>query len=118
MSLEVFLAFKEEKEASKELGFKPPFSPLSNNTIARAVDNLMLRSTLVAVALVVAVHARGWVDPDTPDASLKTPSLVDGRSFDLVFSDEFSVPGRRFDDGFDPRWTAIHKNDYTNQAVQ
>lgn len=83
-----------------------------------------MRSSLVAVAvvffeLVVAVHgARSWVDPDTPASAMKTPSLVDGRSFDLVFSDEFSVPGRRFDDGFDPRWTAIHKNDYTNQAVQ
>lgn len=25
---------------------------------------------------------------------------------------------RTFGDGHDPRWTAMHKNDYTNQALQ
>ena len=28
-----------------------------------------------------------------------------------VFSDEFEQDGRTFQDGKDPRWTAIHKND-------
>jgi len=27
------------------------------------------------------------------------------------------VEGRRFDDGWDPRWTAVNKNDYTNMAL-
>lgn len=59
----------------------------------------------------------GWVDPDTPVGYLGTRSLVDDSSYSLVFSDEFEVEGRRFRDGEDPRWTAIHKNDYTNDAL-
>ena len=65
-----------------------------------------------------APTASSWVDPATPMHALQTKSLVDHRSFDLVFSDEFSVEGRTFADGHDPRWTALHKNDYTNTALQ
>ena len=39
------------------------------------------------------------------------------RNFQLVFSDEFNTPGRTFNDGSDPRWTALDKNDYTNDAL-
>jgi hypothetical protein len=39
------------------------------------------------------------------------------RDFVLVFSDEFNTPNRTFDDGKDPRWTALDKNDYTNGAL-
>ena len=28
------------------------------------------------------------------------------------------MPFRTFHDGHDPRWTALHKNDYTNEALQ
>lgn len=35
----------------------------------------------------------------------------------LVFSEEFNVPERSFEDGSDPRWTALEKNDYTNDAL-
>lgn len=35
----------------------------------------------------------------------------------LVFSDEFNTPNRTFEDGVDPRWTALDKNDYTNGAL-
>ena len=38
------------------------------------------------------------------------------REYDLVFSDEFNTPGRTFEDGSDPKWTSIEKNDYTNDA--
>jgi len=64
-----------------------------------------------------AFGANDWIDPDTPEAGQTTHSLVDGRTLDLVFSDEFEIPGRTFDDGHDPRWTAINKNDYTNDAL-
>lgn len=37
--------------------------------------------------------------------------------FELVFSEEFNVAGRSFEDGNDPRWTAMEKNDYTNDAL-
>jgi len=39
------------------------------------------------------------------------------REFELVFSDEFNTPGRSFGDGNDSRWTALDKNDYTNDAL-
>jgi beta-glucanase (GH16 family) len=32
-------------------------------------------------------------------------------------SDEFNTPGRSFADGDDPTWTALDKNDYTNNAL-
>lgn len=46
----------------------------------------------------------------------KTPTNTHN-VYDLVFSDEFNVPGRTFQDGADPRWTALDKNDYTNDAL-
>lgn len=60
-----------------------------------------------------------WVDPDTPEAARSTTALTrtDKRKYELVFSDEFEEDGRTFQDGKDPRWTAIHKNDYTNLAL-
>ena len=60
----------------------------------------------------------GWVDPDSLPEDMYTSSYHDGSTYDLVMSDEFEVDGRRFDDGHDPRWTAIHKDDYTNNALQ
>lgn len=61
----------------------------------------------------------GWVDPDSPEEALTTTShyAEDTREFELVFSDEFEQDGRSFEDGADPRWTAIDKNDYTNEAL-
>lgn len=38
-------------------------------------------------------------------------------TFELVFSEEFNVPHRTFADGTDPKWTALEKNDYTNDAL-
>ena len=61
----------------------------------------------------------GWVDPDTPQKHHTTKSLrrPEAGKFELVYSDEFEVPGRTFDDGHDPRGTAVDKNDYTNMAL-
>lgn len=63
-------------------------------------------------------HA-GWVDPDTTEEHLTRASSYadDTREFELVFSDEFEQEGRSFEDGGDPRWTAMDKNDYTNEAL-
>ena len=60
---------------------------------------------------------RDWVDPATPPANLQTAALGSGQRLALVFSDEFTVPHRSFADGEDPRWTALEKNDYTNDAL-
>mmetsp|Transcript_12546 Transcript_12546/g.29496 ORF Transcript_12546/g.29496 Transcript_12546/m.29496 type:complete len:536 (-) Transcript_12546:1286-2893(-) len=77
-----------------------------------------MKASLFA-ALVAAPSAFGgdWLDPNTPSDAQTTSSRVDGRPFTLVFSDEFSVRNRSFNDGHDPRWTALHKNDYTNNAM-
>lgn len=44
--------------------------------------------------------------------NMETPGF-----YHLIMSDEFNVPNRRFNDGFDPKWTALNKNDYTNGAL-
>ncbi|KAK5453413.1 beta-glucan synthesis-associated protein [Exophiala xenobiotica] len=48
----------------------------------------------------------GLIDPDTPD-SVKTKTDYHGNTWKLVFSDEFSTPGRTFYEGDDPYWTAV-----------
>lgn len=63
------------------------------------------------------IASGGWIDEDTPVEYRKTASFVDGESYELVFSDEFEVEGRKFNDGEDTRWTSIDKNDYTNFAL-
>mmetsp|Transcript_2709 Transcript_2709/g.8182 ORF Transcript_2709/g.8182 Transcript_2709/m.8182 type:complete len:616 (+) Transcript_2709:101-1948(+) len=74
---------------------------------------------LVAIlsSLLTGSVKAGWIDPDSPPAAQWTRAFTTDAAFRLVFSDEFEVPGRRFDDGLDPRWTAIDKNDYTNKAL-
>ena len=91
-------------------------------------------------AWILAVASGGWIDQDTPEASRTTEGYALNGTHDLVFSDEraprarltkprarnarpafprrFEAEGRTFRDGEDPRWTAIHKNDYTNKALQ
>lgn len=76
------------------------------------------RSTLICTVLFATVGRRrccfaGWVDPDTPEEFHTTTANYhhDKREYDLVFSDEFEQDGRSFEDGADPRWTAIDKND-------
>jgi beta-glucan synthesis-associated protein KRE6 len=73
----------------------------------------------LASVLAPLVTQSSWVDPDTSVHAQTTRSLYedDSRPYELVFSDEFEQEGRTFQDGNDPRWTAIHKNDYTNLAL-
>ena len=75
--------------------------------------------TVTLLATSVSTGIAGWVDPDTPEAFHSTMPLTPGdtRGFELVMSDEFEKDGRMFRDGEDPRWTAIDKNDYTNDAL-
>lgn len=60
----------------------------------------------------------GWIDPDTKESVKKIHSFVNYQEYDLIFSDEFNIDGRQFHDGSDPKWTSIHKDDYTNYALQ
>jgi len=74
---------------------------------------------LIALSLFVHDARSGWVDPDTVDEFHTTMPLTkgDNRDYKLVFSDEFETEGRSFADGEDTRWTALDKNDYTNDAL-
>ncbi|KAI5480337.1 glycoside hydrolase family 16 protein [Pseudohyphozyma bogoriensis] len=49
---------------------------------------------------------RGLIDSDTPDSAL-TRTGFDGKSYQLVFSDEFNQDGRGFGLGEDPYWQAV-----------
>jgi beta-glucan synthesis-associated protein KRE6 len=60
-----------------------------------------------------------WTDfpSEAPSESPTIMPTETTKTFQLVFSDEFNTPGRTFEDGSDPRWTALDKNDYTNDAL-
>ena len=73
-----------------------------------------------------AKHSKHWTasptgsTPKPSAAPTGTPSAYPTSTPDthqLVFSEEFNVPERSFEDGSDPRWTALEKNDYTNDAL-
>ncbi|KAH9819192.1 family 16 glycoside hydrolase [Melampsora americana] len=49
----------------------------------------------------------GLIDATTPDTAL-TRQGYDGKQYNLVFSDEFSVDGRTFWPGDDPYWEAVN----------
>lgn len=62
------------------------------------------------------------IDPDTPTSAYKRTGW-DGKTYDLVFSDEFNTDGRTFYPGDDPFWEAVdlqywsvflHDNDVNN----
>jgi hypothetical protein len=55
--------------------------------------------------------------PSTSPTLFPTFDSSSTKQFDLVFSDEFNTPQRSFADGHDPRWTALDRNDYTNDAL-
>lgn len=85
---------------------------------------LIRTTTVLCVVVIVSVHLlevtmAGWVDPDSPAIVRSTFALTEGddRLYTLVFSDEFEQEGRTFRDGEDPRWTAVHKNDITNNPL-
>ena len=59
-----------------------------------------------------------FASTETPSMSpYSTTSSEIPREYVLVMSDEFNVPYRNFSDGNDPKWTALNKNDYTNNAL-
>ncbi|KAI0094783.1 glycoside hydrolase family 16 protein [Irpex rosettiformis] len=49
----------------------------------------------------------GLIDPDTPQEVYTFTDYIQGKQWDLVFSDEFNVDGRTFYPGDDPYWEAV-----------
>lgn len=95
---------------------------------------VILKMFSLLIPLIIQSVSSGWIDPDTPEEAYTIHSLNiyqprnrsmpartakrhPGKMFHLVFSDEFNLPNRTFDDGDDPKWTAMDKNDYTNDAL-
>ncbi|KAI0778299.1 glycoside hydrolase family 16 protein [Trametes elegans] len=50
---------------------------------------------------------RGLIDIDTPEEFHQKVDYVTGKTFQLVFSDEFNLDGRTFYPGDDPYWEAV-----------
>jgi hypothetical protein len=72
-----------------------------------------------AILLILAlVCTAANVDPDTPDVDRVRTRRRDGRTMTLRMSDEFSTNDRSFGKGDDQHFEAIHKPDYTNEAIQ
>ena len=72
----------------------------------------------ILLIFVISQCSCGWIDPDTSISEKFVTSFVDKRVYEIVFSDEFNKDGRFFNDGYDPKWTAMDKDDYTNYALQ
>jgi len=74
---------------------------------------------LLLLLLFLPTANASWVDPDTPLEAATTTAIgtMDDTVYRLVFSDEFNVAHRTFEDGADPRWTALNKNDETNNPL-
>lgn len=83
--------------------------------MAVSMQSSYLIYVVISMILPSAAH---WIDPDTRSSDYHRKSYFDNEKYDLVFSDEFEISGRSFADGYDPRWTSINKNDYTNDALQ
>ncbi len=76
-----------------------------------------------ALPLLAAALARAsaddkccWCDGDTPDAE-RTTTGSDGKTYKLVFSDEFNGAGRQFANGDDAKWTALEVGDTSNKGA-
>ena len=88
---------------------------MKNSCLFRGVSGWVVQVIFSSFVLIIEA---GWIDPDTSSAVKSVRSYVDGRTHNLVFSDEFNTDNRKFHDGSDPRWTSINKDDYTNFALQ
>jgi hypothetical protein len=113
--------FRERKFSEFEVRVRSQFSP-SNHRSQKNRTSTMKHGRLVVVLLLsqlTTLTLASWIDPDTPEDVLTTLPLTEGdsRTYSLVFSDEFDVAGRTFEDGADPRWTAMNKNDFTNNPL-
>lgn len=78
----------------------------------------MKQEYIIIVNFYISSIYAQWIDKDTQLSDFTVQSYISGHTSHLVFSDEFDVSGRTFYDSNDPRWTSIHKDDYTNDALQ
>ena len=69
----------------------------------------MYRGTCSIACIVASITMTssfsGWIDPDSLAEHSTMVSYSDGKTYDLIMSDEFNREGRTFKDGDDPTWT-------------
>ena len=87
---------------------KGPFGSPSTNTTHKHHHNKWWKTPAPTISVAPS---------QSPSASPSAYPTGAPRLYELVFSDEFNTPGRTFEDGVDPRWTSLEKNDYTNDAL-
>jgi len=95
---------------------------VTNNKLIKIIIVTVIIITTCCMPSIIS----GWIDPATYHVmniiDLKQNITIESyahhhRRYHLVMSDEFNTNGRQFHDGSDPKWTAIHKDDYTNFAL-
>ena len=76
----------------------------------------MLAVVLHVWSSAAAASACCWCDDETPkDAASIVGS--NGKTYDLIFSDEFNTKGRTFANGEDSKWTALKIGDTSNKGT-
>lgn len=81
----------------------------SQTTISSSLYEILSPAPLEAPSHSTDAPSKAPSEPPT-----NYPTMQPAREFRLVLRYEFNTPGRQtFQDGTDPRWTALYKNDYT-----
>jgi len=96
---------------------------MNTNIIVNTYINILV--IIIIITIYISTVSSGWIDPATyyvmnidQQQNITIESYANHhRRYRLVMSDEFNTNGRQFHDGSDPKWTAIHKDDYTNYAL-
>ena len=75
-------------------------------------------SVYVSIALLISwvEYQYAWIDNDTVEKTIIRRK--DGKSLELVMSDEFRTPNRSFLPGDDNIFEAVEKPDNTNESIQ
>ena len=104
--------------------FRCPSSAVTSIVLSGAGPKMTCKRVLWALTFFCATHHAAtqcptseWIDPDTPASACTGKVDRVGETLELVFSDEFNVDGRTFEDGDDPKWTAILGLPFTNKQV-
>ena len=76
----------------------------------------MYRGTCSIACIVASITMTssfsGWIDPDSLAEHSTMVSYSDGKTYDLIMSDEFNREGRTFKDGDDPTWTGKYDDSW------
>ncbi len=80
------------------------------------MSNLKIRALFVSV-LICGRTPASLIDGDTPQ-NARSRVGFDGKTYQIVFSDEFNTGGRTFKPGDDPKWEAVNLFDSKSADLQ